>query len=193
MAPFDVRDRLGGIENWDDVKLLTVAVDILRRWHKSGLICIGDAAHAMSPIGGVGINLAVQDAVAAANFLAEPLRRGAVTEETLNTIQRRREFPTRVTQRIQLTLQNKLIGPALQSAGGRPRAPLLMRMLQWPLLRRIPARVMALGIRPEHVHTPEAPQDLIPAGATCEEVSPISSKALRTRPEALTSSMNSVT
>ncbi|MGH6726113.1 MAG: FAD-dependent oxidoreductase [Pseudolabrys sp.] len=156
MALFDVHGRLGAIAIWDDVKLLTVTVDILRRWYKPGLICIGDAAHAMSPIGGVGINLAVQDAVAAANILAEPLRRGAVTEETLKAIQRRREFPTRVTQRIQLMLQNNLIGPALQGEGGRPKAPLLMRMLQWPLLRRIPARVMALGIRPEHIHTPEA-------------------------------------
>jgi len=156
MAPVDVHDRLDAIASWDDVKLLTVTVDILRRWYTPGLICIGDAAHAMSPIGGVGINLAVQDAVAAANILAEPLRRGAVTEQTLDAIQRRREFPTRVTQRIQLAMQNSLIGPALQSEGGRPKAPLLMRMLQWPLLRRIPARVMALGIRPEHVHTPEA-------------------------------------
>ena len=96
------------------MKLLTVAVDRLRRWHKPGLICIGDAAHAMSPIGGVGINLAVQDAVAAANILAEPLRRGAVTVDTLNAVQRRREFPTRFTQRVQITLQNNLIGPALQ-------------------------------------------------------------------------------
>jgi 2-polyprenyl-6-methoxyphenol hydroxylase-like FAD-dependent oxidoreductase len=155
MAPFDVRGRMEKIASWDDVKLLTVAVDILRQWWKPGLVCIGDAAHAMSPIGGVGINLAVQDAVAAANILAEPLRRGAVTQETLAAIQKRREFPTRVTQRLQLTLQNNLIGPALQGEGGRPKAPLLMKILQWPLLNRIPARVMALGIRPEHIRTPE--------------------------------------
>jgi len=156
MAPFDLGGRLDGIKSWDDVKLLTVAVDILRRWYRPGLICIGDAAHAMSPIGGVGINLAVQDAVAAANILAQPLRHGAVSETTLDAIQRRREFPTKFTQRVQLIMQNNLIGPALQGSGGRPRAPLVMKMLQWPLLRRIPARVMALGIRPEHIHTPEA-------------------------------------
>jgi 2-polyprenyl-6-methoxyphenol hydroxylase-like FAD-dependent oxidoreductase len=156
MAPFDVGARLGDIKSWDDVKLLTVAVDRLRRWYKSGLICIGDAAHAMSPIGGVGINLAIQDAVAAANILAGPLRNGAVTVETLRAIQQRREFPTRFTQRVQITLQNNLIGPALQGIGKRPRAPLLMKMLQWPLLRRIPGRVLALGVRPEHIRTPEA-------------------------------------
>jgi len=156
MAPFDVADRLVAIKDWDDVKLLTVAVDRLRRWYKLGLICIGDAAHAMSPIGGVGINLAVQDAVAAANILAEPLRRGAVTVGTLNDIQQRREFPTRFTQRVQITLQNNLIGPALQGTGKRSRAPLLMKMMQWPLLRRIPGRVLALGVRPEHIRTPEA-------------------------------------
>ena len=155
MTPFDVRGRLDKIESWDDVKLLTVTVDILRRWYKPGLLCIGDAAHAMSPIGGVGINLAVQDAVAAANILAEPLRRGAVTVETLAQVQKRRAFPTRFTQRLQLTLQNNLIGPALQGAGGPPKAPLLMKMLQWPLLRRIPGRFLAVGIRPEHIRTPE--------------------------------------
>ena len=156
MAPFDVGARLGDIKSWDDVKLLTVAVDRLRRWYKPGLICIGDAAHAMSPIGGVGINLAIQDAVAAANILAGPLRNGVVTVETLRAIQQRREFPTRFTQRVQITLQNNLIGPALQGNGKRPRAPLLMKMLQWPLLRRIPGRVLALGVRPEHIRTPEA-------------------------------------
>jgi 2-polyprenyl-6-methoxyphenol hydroxylase-like FAD-dependent oxidoreductase len=155
MAPFDVRERVAEIKSWDDVKLLTVTVDRLRKWYRPGLICIGDAAHAMSPIGGVGINLAVQDAVASANILAEPLLRGAVTIGTLNDIQQRREFPTRVTQRVQIVMQNNLIGPALQG-GKRPKAPLLIKMLQWPLLRRIPGRVLALGIRPEHVRTPEA-------------------------------------
>jgi 2-polyprenyl-6-methoxyphenol hydroxylase-like FAD-dependent oxidoreductase len=157
MAPFDVSGRVGEIKSWDDVKLLTVAVDILRRWYRPGLICIGDAAHAMSPIGGVGINLAVQDAVASANILAEPLRRGTVTDATLAAIQKRRQFPTKVTQRLQLLLQNNLIGPALQGTGPRPKAPLVMKMLQWPLLNRIPARAIALGIRPEHIRTPEAP------------------------------------
>jgi len=156
MASFDLRDRLGEVKSWDDVKLLTVAVDVLRKWYRPGLICIGDAAHAMSPIGGVGINLAVQDAVAAANILAEPLKRGTVTEETLKAIQDRRNFPTRFTQRMQLMLQNNLIGPALQGEDARPHAPLLMKMLQWPLLNRLPARIMANGVRPEHVHTPDA-------------------------------------
>jgi 2-polyprenyl-6-methoxyphenol hydroxylase-like FAD-dependent oxidoreductase len=155
MTPFDVRGRMNEVKSWDDVKLLTVTVDILRCWYRPGLLCIGDAAHAMSPIGGVGINLAVQDAVAAANILAEPLRRGAVTVDTLAAVQKRREFPTRMTQRVQLVLQNNLIGPALQGASGRPRAPLVMRMLQWPLLNRIPARLLANGIRPEHIQTPE--------------------------------------
>jgi len=153
MSPF-TRGRLEEIESWDKVKLLTVAVDRLRRWCRSGLLCIGDAAHAMSPIGGVGINLAVQDAVAAANILAEPLRRKTVTIETLESVQQRREFPTRFTQRLQIVLQNNIIGPALR--GERPKAPFFMKALQWPLLRRIPGRVMALGIRPEHIHTPDA-------------------------------------
>jgi 2-polyprenyl-6-methoxyphenol hydroxylase-like FAD-dependent oxidoreductase len=156
MAPFDVGDRLDEVKSWDDVKLLTVAVDILRKWYRPGLVCIGDAAHAMSPIGGVGINLAVQDAVAAANILAEPLKRGTATEKTLKAIQDRREFPTRFTQRMQLLLQNNLIGPALQGEGARPHAPLVMKMLQWPLLNLLPARIMANGIRPEHIHTPDS-------------------------------------
>jgi 2-polyprenyl-6-methoxyphenol hydroxylase-like FAD-dependent oxidoreductase len=154
MSPF-VRDRLNEIDTWDNVKLLTAAVERLRQWCRPGLLCIGDAAHAMSPIGGVGINLAVQDAVAAANILAEPLRRGAATLETLHAVQQRREFPTRFTQRLQILLQNRIIGPALASKGKRPHAPWFFKLLQWPLLRRIPGRVMALGVRPEHIRTPE--------------------------------------
>jgi 2-polyprenyl-6-methoxyphenol hydroxylase-like FAD-dependent oxidoreductase len=152
MSPF-TRDRLDEIDSWDKVKLLTVSVDRLRRWYRPGLLCIGDAAHAMSPIGGVGINLAVQDAVAAANILAEPLRCGTATIETLKRVQQRREFPTRFTQRMQIILQNNIISPAL--GGKKPRAPYFMKLMQWPLLRRIPGRVMALGIRPEHIHTPD--------------------------------------
>ena len=151
ISPF-LRDRLHEIDNWDKVKLLTVEVDRLRRWYRAGLICIGDAAHAMSPIGGVGINLAVQDAVAAANILAEPLRRGTVTLDTLKSVQQRREFPTRVTQRLQIMMQNNLIGPALANQGRRPRAPWFMKVMQWPLLQRIPGRLLAFGIRPEHIH-----------------------------------------
>jgi 2-polyprenyl-6-methoxyphenol hydroxylase-like FAD-dependent oxidoreductase len=155
LSPF-TRDRLDEIDDWDKVKLLTVAVDRLRRWYRPGLLCIGDAAHAMSPVGGVGINLAVQDAVAAANILAEPLRRGTVTIATLNALQKRREFPTRVTQRLQVFVQNNVIGPARQNKNKPPKAPLFMKLLQWPLLRRIPGYVLALGIRPEHIRTPNS-------------------------------------
>jgi 2-polyprenyl-6-methoxyphenol hydroxylase-like FAD-dependent oxidoreductase len=153
ISPF-LRDRLHEIDSWDRVKLLTVEVDRLSQWYRDGLICIGDAAHAMSPIGGVGINLAVQDAVAAANILAEPLRRGTATIDTLKQVQQRREFPTRVTQRLQIAMQNSVIGPALANKDSRPRAPLFMKMMQWPLLQRLPGRLLAYGIRPEHVHTP---------------------------------------
>ena len=149
-----VQDRLDEIDSWAKVKLLTVAIDRLRRWCRPGLLCIGDAAHAMSPIGGVGINLAVQDAVAAANILFQPLLSGTATLDTLEAVQKRREFPTRVTQRVQILMQNNIIGPAL--SGKRPKAPLIMKLLQWPLLRRIPGRVLALGVRPEHIHTPVA-------------------------------------
>jgi 2-polyprenyl-6-methoxyphenol hydroxylase-like FAD-dependent oxidoreductase len=153
ISPF-LRDRLHEVDSWDKVKLLTVQVDRLAQWYRAGLICIGDAAHAMSPVGGVGINLAVQDAVAAANILAEPLRRGTVTIDTLKQVQQRREFPTRVTQRLQIAMQNRIIGPALANKNTRPKAPLFMKMVQWPLLRRLPGRLLAYGIRPEHVHTP---------------------------------------
>ena len=151
-----LRDRIEEIRSFDDVKLLTVAIDRLREWYKPGVLCIGDAAHAMSPVGGVGINLAIQDAVAAANILAEPLRNGTVTRENLAAVQRRREFPMQVIQRIQVLIQNNLLSPALTSSE-RPKPPLLMRLIAGvPLLRRIPARVLAVGIRPEHVHTPAA-------------------------------------
>jgi 2-polyprenyl-6-methoxyphenol hydroxylase-like FAD-dependent oxidoreductase len=155
MAPF-LHDRVAEIRSWDDVKLLTVAVDRLRRWYRPGLICIGDAAHAMSPIGGVGINLAIQDAVAAANILAAPLRAGAPTDTALRDIQERREFPTRVTQRLQLFIQSRVIEPVLKSTQ-RPKAPAIAKLLRWfPVLQRIPARLVGVGVRPEHVHMPEA-------------------------------------
>jgi 2-polyprenyl-6-methoxyphenol hydroxylase-like FAD-dependent oxidoreductase len=153
LAPL-VRQQVGELRTWDDVKLLTVRVDRLSRWYRPGLLCIGDAAHAMSPIGGVGINLAIQDAVAAANTLAEPLRSRAVTVEHLSQVQERREWPTRVTQWIQVAIQKRVIAPVLGAS--RPiRPPLAVRLLaQVPLLRRIPARLVGLGIRPEHVATP---------------------------------------
>jgi 2-polyprenyl-6-methoxyphenol hydroxylase-like FAD-dependent oxidoreductase len=152
IAPF-LHRRMHEIDGWEKVKLLTVEVDRLRRWYRPGLLCIGDAAHAMSPVGGVGINLAVQDAVAAANILAERLLGGAVTVETLQKVQRRREFPTRVTQRLQIVMQNKLIQPALTGKHERPKAPLFMKLMQWPLLQRIPGRLLAFGVRPEHIHS----------------------------------------
>jgi 2-polyprenyl-6-methoxyphenol hydroxylase-like FAD-dependent oxidoreductase len=155
MSPF-VTDRVGELKSWDDVKLLSVAVDRLPQWWRSGLICIGDAAHAMSPIGGVGVNLAVQDAVAAANRLAAPLRAGAVTTDDLQAIQKRRMLPVRFTQWLQLTIQKRIISRVL-TAQQRPKPPLLFKLFGlFPILRRIPARLLAVGIRPEHVHTPDA-------------------------------------
>ena len=155
LAPY-LSDRVGELADWPDIKLLTVAVDRLRVWHRPGLLCIGDAAHAMSPIGGVGINLAIQDAVAAANILAPRLRQGPPGESDLQAIQRRREFPTRATQQLQLFIQNRVIGRVLESTG-QLSPPLALRLLrQWPLLRRIPARLLGLGFRPEHVMSPTA-------------------------------------
>jgi 2-polyprenyl-6-methoxyphenol hydroxylase-like FAD-dependent oxidoreductase len=154
MSPF-LADRIGALKSWDDIKLLTVTVDRLRQWSRPGLICIGDAAHAMSPIGGVGINLAVQDAVAAANRLAAPLKSGTMTDGDLWAIQERRTLPVRFTQWLQLTAQNQIISRVLKSEQ-RPKPPLLFRLFEiFPVLRRVPARFLGLGIRPEHVHTPD--------------------------------------
>jgi 2-polyprenyl-6-methoxyphenol hydroxylase-like FAD-dependent oxidoreductase len=149
------RDRVHELQSWDDIKLLTVKVDRLEKWFKPGLLCIGDAAHAMSPVGGVGINLAVQDAVAAANILATPLRSGKVTPELLEKVQRRREFPTRVTQRLQIVIQNRVIRRVLGAA--KPLSvPWVVRLLQtWPFLLRVPGRAIGMGARPEHVRTPD--------------------------------------
>jgi 2-polyprenyl-6-methoxyphenol hydroxylase-like FAD-dependent oxidoreductase len=148
-------DRVEEIADWDQVKLLTVAVDRLKRWYRPGLLCIGDAAHAMSPIGGVGINLAVQDAVATANIVAEPLRASTVGEDVLAKVQERREFPTRVTQRIQIVMQERVIRNVL-AGQGELKPPLFVKLLRaFPFLRRIPARILGLGVRPEHIGTPE--------------------------------------
>jgi len=150
VAPF-VGERVAELRGWDDVKLLTVQVNRLRRWHRPGLLCIGDAAHAMSPIGGVGINLAIQDAVAAANILAARFAAGPVTEEHLAAVQRRREFATRMTQRMQLFLQQRVISRVL-SARTTPGIAWPIRLMQvFPMLRRIPARLIGMGFRPEHV------------------------------------------
>jgi 2-polyprenyl-6-methoxyphenol hydroxylase-like FAD-dependent oxidoreductase len=153
VSPF-LADRLGELRSWNDVKLLSVQVDRLSRWHRPGFLAIGDAAHAMSPIGGVGINLAIQDAVATANILSGPLRTGLVDEAALHRVQQRRMFPTRVTQGAQLAIQKRLIDPLL--ATSKPlRAPALLRALAAvPILRAIPAYVVGVGVRPEHVRLP---------------------------------------
>jgi 2-polyprenyl-6-methoxyphenol hydroxylase-like FAD-dependent oxidoreductase len=151
LAPF-IADRLGDLQDWAAIKLLTVQVDRLRQWYRPGLLCIGDAAHAMSPVGGVGINLAIQDAVASANLLIGPLRGGRVTTEDLRLVQDRREWPTRMTQRVQLAVQNRVISRVL-SGSDRLSPPLAIRMIaRFPFLSRIPARMIGLGFRPEHVH-----------------------------------------
>ena len=152
LTPFLV-DRVHELTGWDDIKLLTVAVDRLRKWWRPGLLCIGDAAHAMSPIGGVGVNLAVQDAIAAANILAVPLREGKLTTNHLEKIQRRRTFPMKVIQKMQTTVQERLIDKILDSK--KPiTAPWGMRLFNtFPFLQRIPARIVGIGVRPEHVRT----------------------------------------
>ena len=153
LAPL-MADLVGELRTWDDVKLLTVQVDRLARWYRPGLLCLGDAAHAMSPVGGVGINLAIQDAVAAANVLAAPLRTRGVTIEHLGRVQRRRQWPTRVTQRAQVAIQNRVIAAVL-AGSRRPTPPLAVQLLgRVPLLRRIPARLIGIGVRPEHVTAP---------------------------------------
>jgi 2-polyprenyl-6-methoxyphenol hydroxylase-like FAD-dependent oxidoreductase len=156
MAPY-ARDRVSEISDWKQVSLLSVAVDRLRTWFRPGLLCIGDAAHAMSPIGGVGINLAIQDAIASANILATRLRDGTVNVDALREVQTRREFPTRITQGLQIFIQNRFVSRVLDS-NQRPQLPALLKLMrQWPMLRRIPARVIGMGFRPEHVQTPEIP------------------------------------
>lgn len=143
------------ITSWDDVKLLTVKVDRLKKWYRPGLLCIGDAAHAMSPVGGVGINLAIQDAVAASNILAAPLRDGTVTEEDLRKVQKRRQWPTEMTQALQIAIQNRVISSVLSSTA-QPKPPFAVKLLgRFPWLRRFPARLVGMGFRPEHVETEE--------------------------------------
>ncbi len=154
LAPF-LQDRVRELRDWSEVKLLTVMVDRLSSWYRPGLLCIGDAAHAMSPIGGVGINLAIQDAVAAANILAVPLSRGDVSTKDLEKVQRRRELPTRITQRAQVLIQNKIVTRVLATTQ-RPSLPFVVKLLRrWPVLRIIPAYMIGIGFRPEHVRTPD--------------------------------------
>jgi 2-polyprenyl-6-methoxyphenol hydroxylase-like FAD-dependent oxidoreductase len=150
LAPF-LGKRVEELRSWDNIKLLTVAVDRLKQWFKPGLLCIGDSAHAMSPVGGVGINLAIQDAVAASNILGPSLKNGPVGVEQLALVQNRREWPTRMTQGLQVLLQNRMIDPVLNSTGP-VSAPWIIRWLaRWPLFRRLPARLIGIGFRPEHV------------------------------------------
>jgi 2-polyprenyl-6-methoxyphenol hydroxylase-like FAD-dependent oxidoreductase len=144
-------DRVNELSTWDKVALLTVQVNRLREWHVPGALLIGDAAHAMSPIGGVGINLAVQDAVAAARILGPRLADGSLTDDDLTAVARRRMFPTRVTQQVQLFAQRRVVDPLLR-ATGPVNAPAVMRLVsRVPALRAVPARLLGLGVRPEHV------------------------------------------
>jgi 2-polyprenyl-6-methoxyphenol hydroxylase-like FAD-dependent oxidoreductase len=150
------RDRVDEISSLDDVKLLTVMVDRLEQWYLPGLLFIGDAAHAMSPLGGVGVNLAIQDAVATANILAVPLIERRLSLDDLRKVQARRMFPTKATQALQVLIQNTVIDP-LVTRGRSPRIPSGLHLMQrWRWLQRLPARAIGLGIRPEHVRSPVA-------------------------------------
>jgi 2-polyprenyl-6-methoxyphenol hydroxylase-like FAD-dependent oxidoreductase len=149
IAPF-LKGRVHEIQDWDQVKLLTVAVDRLTTWYREGLLCIGDAAHAMSPVGGVGINLAIQDAVATANILTKPLLKKSVLPADLRAVQERRLFPTQITQMMQVFIQKRVLAGSL----GRTltSAPWFLRLFRWfPILQRIPAYLIGVGARPEHV------------------------------------------
>jgi 2-polyprenyl-6-methoxyphenol hydroxylase-like FAD-dependent oxidoreductase len=154
MAPI-LKSGISDVKTWGDVKLLTVAINRLKRWTRAGLLCIGDAAHAMSPVGGVGVNLAVQDAVATANLLAAKLASGRPDENELDAVRRRREFPTRMTQTMQVVAQNNIISVALDSANRDLRVPLPIQLINAvPWLQGITARFIGLGVRPEHVRSP---------------------------------------
>lgn len=149
-APF-LSGRMGELKSWDEVKLLSVKVDHLRQWHRDGLLCIGDSAHAMSPVGGVGINLAIQDAVATANLLAQKLINGQLRETDLHSVQMRREKPARLTQRVQVFMHRHLLERIFDSAQ-MISPPLPMRLLEtFPRLRSLPARMVGIGFRPEHI------------------------------------------
>lgn len=151
-APFLANEAAAALGSWDDVKLLRVQVSHMPRWYREGLLCIGDAAHAMSPVGGVGINLAIQDAVAAANQLTRPLREGRLRIDDLQAVQRRRQWPARVTQRAQVAVHQRVLSPVLARSEAPARPPLAVTLLQRvPLLRRIPAWLVGMGVRPERV------------------------------------------
>ncbi|WP_439356798.1 FAD-dependent oxidoreductase [Bradyrhizobium sp. DASA03007] len=157
MAPI-LRSGIAEVKSFDDIKLLTVAINRLTRWTLPGLLLIGDAAHAMSPVGGVGVNLAVQDAVATANLLADKMQHGCPSENELDAVRRRREFPVKMTQRMQVIMQNNIISGALQPGDQPLKVPLILRLITaLPWLQGIPARLLALGVRPEHVQSKAAP------------------------------------
>ncbi|HET9341320.1 MAG TPA: FAD-dependent oxidoreductase [Candidatus Eremiobacteraceae bacterium] len=154
IAPY-LADRVGELQDWDDVKLLTVAVNRLKQWHRPGLLFIGDAAHAMSPVGGIGINLAIQDAVASSNLLTPALLRGAASDNDLQRVQERRERPTRQTQALQVFLQERILNRVLGSSE-KVSLPWFIRLFNLlPVLRAIPARTIGIGFLPEHVRTRE--------------------------------------
>ncbi|MCK1664919.1 FAD-dependent oxidoreductase [Bradyrhizobium sp. 153] len=157
MAPI-LKSGIADVKSFDDIKLLTVAINRLTRWTRPGLLLIGDAAHAMSPVGGVGVNLAVQDAVATANLLADELQHGCPSENELDAVRRRREFPVKMTQRMQVVVQNNIISGALLGSDRPLKVPLIVRLITaLPWLQGIPARLLALGVRPEHVQSKAAP------------------------------------
>ena len=169
IAPF-LHDRVGELRDWEQLKILTVRVDRLRQWYRSGLLCIGDAAHAMSPVGGVGINLAIQDAVAAANQLVEPLRKGMITTDCLANIQKRRMLPTRVTQRLQLLIQKHLIARVLATSA-RVTLPYPVRLaLRSRVLGRMRGRMMGIGLHPEHIRTPDAYAGMCATGVSADAI-----------------------
>jgi 2-polyprenyl-6-methoxyphenol hydroxylase-like FAD-dependent oxidoreductase len=145
------------LQDWDQVKLLSVSLDRLTHWWRPGLLAIGDAAHAMSPVGGVGINLAIQDAVAAANILAGPLARGDDVDPLLKRVQQRRMLPTRVVQAAQKAVHDRVLTPLVVRKAVLAKVPLALRLFaRFPLLRRIPARLIGLGVRREHIRSPDA-------------------------------------
>jgi 2-polyprenyl-6-methoxyphenol hydroxylase-like FAD-dependent oxidoreductase len=152
-------DRIAELDDWSKIKLLTVQINRLRNWCRDGLLCIGDSAHAMSPAGGVGINLAIQDAVATANLLAGKLRAGPVSIDDLRKVQARREWPTRLIQAMQVFVHRYVVTG--QTSRRRDSLPFVVRLLKWfPILRQIPARFIGIGPRPEHIHTPSAQENI---------------------------------